>query len=305
MLLALIFIITFSVDSQIGPLKPGDYLRSLDIGKEKRTYLVHLPPSYDPNKPMPVVLAYHGGATSARIMVTFSGLNGKSDEAGFMVVYPNGTGLLENALTFNAGNCCGYAMRNDIDDIGFTRALLDDLSKVANIDSKRIYATGISNGGMMCYLLASELSDRIAAIAPVGGPMGTEKCHPREPVSIIHFHGEDDQFAPFKGGHGTGVSGTDFYSVEYSILSWVKANGCPETPEITQLPDKVDDGTAVTRKRYGPGKEGSEVILYAIKGGGHTWPGRESRMDKLGKTTKEISANDLMWEFFKKHPKKK
>ena len=195
-------------------------------------------------------------------------------------------------------------MRNKVDDVNFTRSLLDDLGKVTNIDPKRIYATGISNGAIMCYLLASELSDRIAAIAPVGGPMGTETCHPKEPVSVIHFHGEDDRFAPFKGGLGTGLSGTNFYSVEHSIRAWVKANGCPETPEITELPDKVDDGTKVTRQSYGPGKNKSEVVLYIIHGGGHTWPGRDSRVsNQLGKSTKDISANDLMWEFFKRHPK--
>ncbi len=285
-------------------LAPGDYTRSLEIDGRTRSYIVHIPPSYDHRKPIPVVLAYHGGATSAKIMVTFSGLNEKSDEAGFMVVYPNGTGLQENALTFNGGNCCGYAMRNKVDDVGFTRALLDDLGKVTHIDSKRVYATGISNGAIMCYFLASELSDRIAAIAPVAGPMGTETCHPKEPISVIHFHGEDDRFAPFKGGLGTGLSQTNFYSVEHSIGAWVKANGCPETPEVTELPDKVNDGTKVTRKVYGPGKKGSEVILYIIHGGGHTWPGRDSRVaNQLGKSTKDISANDLMWDFFKRHPK--
>jgi polyhydroxybutyrate depolymerase len=208
-------------------------------------------------------------------------------------------------LTFNGGNCCGYAMNNNVDDVGFVRALLDDLAKVANIDSKRVFATGMSNGGIISYRLASELSDRIAAIAPVGGPMGTETCSPKRPVSVIHFHGTDDDFAPFKGGKGTrSISGTNFFSVEHSIKAWVKADGCPKEPVVTKLPDNADDGMTVTKEVYGPGRDGAEVLLVEIEGGGHTWPGQEPRVRFLGKSTKDISANDMMWEFFEKHPMK-
>jgi polyhydroxybutyrate depolymerase len=152
-------------------LGPGDHTRTLTVGDLKRTYLVHIPPRYDPKKATPVVLAFHGGGANADNMVVFSGLNKKSDDAGFIVVYPSGTGRLEKLLTFNGGNCCGYATTNKIDDVMFTRKLLDDLAESANIDPRRVFATGMSNGGIMSYLLASELSDRIAAIAPVGGPM--------------------------------------------------------------------------------------------------------------------------------------
>ena len=128
-------------------------------------------------------------------MVRFCGLNEKADQEGFIAVYPNGTGRLEPMLTWNGGNCCGYAQWNNVDDVGFTRALLDDLAKVVNVDAKRVFATGISNGGIMCYRLASELSDRIAAIAPVSGTMGTLTCNPKRPVSVIHFHGTEDRFS--------------------------------------------------------------------------------------------------------------
>jgi polyhydroxybutyrate depolymerase len=194
---------------------------------------------------------------------------------------------------------------NQVDDVGFVRSLLDDLARVVTVDAKRVFATGISNGGMICYRLASELSDRIAAIAPVSGPMGTETCSPKRPVSVMHFHGTDDQFAPFKGGKGSRSSvGINFYSVDHSIRAWVKADGCPEKPAVVQLPKKADDGTSVERATYGPGKNGSEVVLITIEGGGHTWPGREPRLNFLGKSTKNISANDLMWDFFQKHPLK-
>jgi polyhydroxybutyrate depolymerase len=288
----------------IGPLAPGDHTRSLEVDGGTRSYLVHVPPKYDPKHPTSVIMAFHGGGSNAEQMVRFCALNKQADKEGFIVVYPSGTGRFEKMLTWNGGNCCGYAQWNNVDDVTFTRALLDDLAKVANVDSKRVYATGMSNGAIMCYRLASELSDRIAAIAPVSGPMGTEKCNPKRPVSVIHFHGTDDQFAPFKGGKGKGVSQTAFYSVEHSIRAWVKANGCPEKPVVTDLPNKADDGMTVQRKTYGPGKDGAEVVLVEINGGGHTWPGRDPVVRFLGKSTRDISANDLMWEFFKRHPMK-
>ena len=157
----------------------------------------------------------------------------------------------------------------------------------------------------MSYRLASELSDRIAAIAPVAGPMGTATCKPKRPVPVLHFHGTDDRWAPFQGGRvNFGMSTTDFYSVEYSIRAWVKANGCPEEPVVADEPDRADDGMTVERRTYGPGNDGAEVVLIVIKGGGHAWPGRTPPYAHLGKSTKDISANDLMWEFFKKHPLK-
>jgi polyhydroxybutyrate depolymerase len=286
-------------------LTPGDHTRTLEVGGRTRSYLVHVPASYDGATAWPVVLAFHGGGGNARSMARFCGLSQKADEAGFLVVYPNGTGWLENLLTFNGGNCCGYAMRRRVDDVAFTAALLDDLATVARVDAKRVYATGMSNGAIMAYRLASELSERIAAIAPVAGPMGTETCSPKRPVPVIHFHGTHDEFAAFAGGPGPkSRSQTDFYSVEHSIKAWVEANGCPAEPRVAKLPDKQDDGTTITRKTYGPGKAGSEVVLYVIHNGGHTWPGRLPRLKLLGASTEDVSANDLMWEFFQRHPLK-
>jgi polyhydroxybutyrate depolymerase len=183
--------------------------------------------------------------------------------------------------------------------------VLGIVSEKVSVDEKRIYATGLSGGGIMVYRLASELSDRIAAIAPVAAVMGMEKIRLSRPVSVIHFHGTEDQAMPFNGGKGKlDKSGTDFYSVEYSIQSWVKANGCNRQPTIENLPDKADDGTKVIRKSYGNVQGDSEVVLIKIEGGGHTWPGRDfgPELEILGKSTKDISANDLMWEFFQKHP---
>jgi polyhydroxybutyrate depolymerase len=286
------------------PLGPGDHARSLTVGNLSRSYLVHVPKTYDAATPTPVVLAFHGGGSNAEQMVRFCGLNETADKHGFVVVYPSGTGRLEKVLTFNGGNCCGYAMSNKIDDVAVTRALLDDLATVLKVDARRIFATGMSNGAIMSYRLGSELSDRIAAIAPVGGPMGTEKCNPTRPVPVIHFHGTNDEFAPFNGGKGKGVSGTDFYSVDHSIRSWVRANGCKDDPVTATIADKANDGTTATIKTFGDGKVGAEVVLVAIENAGHTWPGRQPLLKYLGTSTKNVSANEMMWEFFQKHPMK-
>ena len=161
---------------------------------------------------------FHGGGTNAKTMVRFCGLNETADRDGFLAVYPNGSGRNPNLLTWNAGNCCAYAMRQNVDDVGFVGALLDDLSGFANVDPKRVFATGMSNGGMLAYRLASELSQRIASIASVSGPMGTDACRPTRPVSVLHFHGTSDEFAPYAGGRGPkSFIQSVFRSVDFSI----------------------------------------------------------------------------------------
>ncbi len=278
--------------------------RSLAVGGRKRTYHVHVPPQYRMEKPAPVVLALHGATMTGPLMAWFSGLNQKADQAGFLAVYPNGTGP-RLSYTWNGGNCCGSAVRDDVDDVAFIRAVLDDLATAYHIDPRRVFVTGLSNGAVLAYRLASELSDRIAAVAPVAGPMGTATCDPKRSVPVLHFHGTDDEFAPFKGGVGRrSVFKTDFYSVERTIRAWMKADGCKEEPKTEELPDKAKDGTKVTKKTYSGGKDGAEVVLVVIEGGGHTWPGRGPGLKVLGKATGNVSANDLMWEFFEKHPMK-
>ena len=206
--------------------------RSLAVGGRKRTYHVHVPPQYRMEKPAPVVLALHGATMTGPLMAWFSGLNQKADQAGFLAVYPNGTGP-RLSYTWNGGNCCGSAVRDDVDDVAFIRAVLDDLATAYHIDPQRVFAAGMSNGAVLAYRLASELSDRIAAVAPVAGPMGTATCGPKRPVPVLHFHGTDDEFVPFSGGVGRrSVFKTDFYSVVRTIRAWVKADGCKEEPLV-------------------------------------------------------------------------
>ncbi|MCX7397645.1 MAG: hypothetical protein NT138_08225 [Planctomycetales bacterium] len=291
-----------------GKLSAGDHTRTLLVGDLERRYRIYIPKKYNASKAAPVVVVYHGGGGNPESMIRLTGMNAKADEAGFIVVYPYGTGKLANTLlTFNGGECCGYAMQNNIDDVGFTRELLDDLARVTNVDADRVFATGLSNGAIMSHYVASELSDRIAAIAPVGGPLMMEAPRNKRPVPVMHFHGTKDEFAPFKGGFGKGFLGrngiTKFRSVDHTIQRWVQANGCMNDPEITPLPDKADDGMKVNRKTWSGGREDSEVVLIEIEGGGHTWPGQKPIVSSLGESTMDISANDLMWEFFQKHPR--
>ena len=285
-------------------LGPGEHFRSLEVDGRTRSYFIHIPSKYDPKQPTPVVLAFHGAMTNAPIMAVSSGLSAKADETGFIAVYPNGTGKGELFLVWNSGGFHGPGTEKLPDDVKFVEAILEELPKLVNVDPKRVYATGMSNGGMMCYRLAAELSHRIAAIAPVSGTMTVEKCQPRRPVPVMHFHGTNDKLVPFIGPNERTAKFVAFKSVEETIRIWAKIDGCPRKPKTTDLPHKADDGTTVKREVYGPGKEGAEVVLFVIQGGGHTWPGRQWPVPWLGNTTKDISANELMWEFFQKHPMK-
>ncbi|HEY5314064.1 MAG TPA: PHB depolymerase family esterase [Pirellulales bacterium] len=285
-------LLTLAADA---PLAAGDHVRHLQVEGFDRTYLVHIPPQYDPQKPTSVVLAFHGAFNNGTIMMLFSGLNRKADKAGFIAVYPEGTGK-GPLLFFNPNR---KPRKGWPSDVRFTDKLLDDLATIVTVDPKRVFATGISNGGMMCYRLAADLSQRIAAIAPVSGAMTFTDCQPDRPVSIIHFHGTADPLVPLEGKQGAILN---FRPVDETMQAWARLDGCPSVPKIESLPDKADDGTRVTRTTYGPGKEGSEVVLYTIENGGHSWPGRNSGFGLLGKSTQDISANDLIWDFFQRHP---
>ncbi|MCY2963507.1 MAG: prolyl oligopeptidase family serine peptidase [Planctomycetota bacterium] len=276
---ALILVTVLGAD----PLGPGDHTRTVLMGEQKRTYLFHVPKDYDSKKPVPVVLALHGAAMDGAMMVRFSGLNKKSDESGFVVVYPSGSGV-GPFRTWNAGGFSGKMAEGKADDVAFIGKLLDDLGTVVNVDEKRVYACGMSNGGMMCYRLAAELSDRIAAVAPVAGTIAIEESKPKRPVPVIHFHGSKDNIVPFEMVKGKAPSFMNLKGVEDSIQTWVKLNGCEEKPKTDTI-----------------SKDGSEVVLVVIEEGGHTWPGQKPPVGFIGKSARNISANDLMWEFFQKH----
>jgi len=281
-------------------LGPGNRWVTLEFGGRERTCLVHLPTRYDGQRALPVVLVLHGGGTHAEAAELMSGFSRKADREGFIVAYPNGTGRLKDRiLTWNAGNCCGYAMDNRVDDMGFIRTLIERLERDFKVDSSRIYVTGISNGGMMAYRLAFELSDKIAAIAPVAGALNIDG-QPTQPVSVIIFHGTDDEHVLYEGGKPKKQA--DWHSrvdrpVSYAVEFWVKHNGCATRPQRTEK------GNIIT-ETYSGGRNGSEVTLVTIRGGNHSWPGGPHIAAFLDKPTPEISATDVMWEFFVGYPKR-
>jgi polyhydroxybutyrate depolymerase len=284
---------------QAEPLGPGDHTRAVAMDQQRRTYHVHIPNGYDPKRPTPVVLALHGAAMNGRMMARFCGLSSTSETAGFVVVYPNGTGT-GPFLTWNSGGLRGRMAEQRADDVAYLSRLLDDLASVVNVDEKRVYACGMSNGAMMCYRLAAELSERIAAIAPVAGTLALDECQPTRPVPVIHFHGTQDTFVPWEINKDRVRPLMRLKGVEESIQTWVKLNGCQPQPKI-ELLSKTDDQMKVTRKTYGGCQDGAEVVLVVIEGGGHTWPGMEPMVGFIGKSAMNISANDLMWEFFQRH----
>lgn len=270
-------------------LGPGTYTRHVISDFRLRSYHIHVPPCYRPGRPMPVVVALHGLGATGRMFMRFTGFNDTADRCGFIVVYPNA-----KLTAFGAG----ATRRPAPDDVAFVNRVLDQLNGMVCVDRCRVYATGLSNGGMLCHRLATQLSHRIAAIASVSGPMAPLLCYPRRPVPFLYFHGTSD---PELGYNGPRRGFLKFYSAPETAARWAAINGCPPEPVIESLPDICADCTTVTRATWSPGNCGAEVIMYTIHGGGHTWPGRELPIKLLGKSSHDIDATSLIWEFFSRH----
>lgn len=287
---------------------PGDYQRSIDHEDRQRSYLAHLPPQAADGSPLAVVLNFHGGGGNAKDHKEHTGMDQLADLEGFIAIYPNGTGRFPNSLlTWNAGSCCGYSQEENVDDVAFVRALLVDLSQWTPIDSERVYATGLSNGAMMSYRLGAELSDLITAIAPVAGSMTIPSIAASRAIPIMHIHSVDDPRALYTGGLGPPFPFTNqrvlHPSVEDTLDQWISHNGCPENP-VLELIIQGSEGTeeenhTATKIRYGPCRDGSQIIHWKLTGAGHVWPGREPRLeDIVGPATMIIDANEEMWSFF-------
>jgi polyhydroxybutyrate depolymerase len=278
----------------------------------ERTFIIHVPSFYDKSVRLPLVIALHGRGTTGQgmIILTRKGFDRLAETDGFIVVYPDGI-----ELNWNDGRmdeeANDRAHRENIDDVGFISSLIDLMINEYNADPERVYVTGISNGAIMAYRLACELSHRIAAIAPVDGNipcMLVSDCSPTDPVSVLAINNVNDPLVPFEGGMITGhyrrLKLGKVLSVKDSIEFWVRRNMCSPEPVITEEPDRdPSDGTRVTREEYLNGKNNTEVVLYIIDGGGHTWPGGLQYLPswKIGKTSRDIDANEVIWSFFKRH----
>lgn len=296
---AALLLMAVSCRREAGGMTEGETLHTLAHNGAERSYILHTPPGLDSSVPAPLVFMLHGGGGNAENAVRMSEMDAVAEEHGFLVVYPNGSGRFEdNLFTWNAGSCCGFAQENNADDVGFIRAIAEDLQNSAAIDPKRIYAAGMSNGAMLSYRLACEASDLFAAVAPVAGTLNFSPCQPSQPVAVIHFHGAADEHVPFDGGRGAeSASGADFVSVQDSLDFRIAFNGCDSQPQTNSFED-------VQHQVWGGCADSSSVELYTIIGGKHAWPGSPRPGWAGGDApTQSISASNLMWEFFAAHPK--
>lgn len=284
-----------------GNFAPGYTLHSLEFDGQTRTYWLFVPGSYDGSTPLPLVVGLHGGTGTAQQFQRSSGMNVHAEALGSIAVYPNGTGALQ---TWNAGHCCGSSLRQTIDDVGFIRAVVTELQANLAIDPARIYATGMSNGGMMAYRLAAEASDLFAAVAPVSGSIGGTfrpgwdpytNTPTGGPVSILAIHGMKDPSVKYEGGVSDGIFGNDRVdlSAAESISTWVAHNQCAPEP----VTETTHEGMVITDTYTCP--EGIEVVLVSIVDGEHAWPG--STRAASARSAQYFDASELILHFFLDH----
>jgi polyhydroxybutyrate depolymerase len=250
-----------------------------------RAYRVHVPTGYDPHRPAPLVLDLHGRGFTGAAQAAVSRLSRLADAEGFVVVHPEG---LER--TWNAGVCCGEAMQQGVDDVGFLRALVDRLDGELCLDRRRIHATGLSNGGYLAHRLACEAGELVASVAPVAGGLGVAPCRPPRAVPVLHIHGTDDRVVPYDGWGGA-------LSAPATVRGWAERNGCDPTPSLA-----LERGD-VRCERWTGCRDGAEVQLCTVLGGGHTWPGGPP-LPGLGPVSQDLDASRAAWDFFVRHPRR-
>jgi polyhydroxybutyrate depolymerase len=267
-----------------------------------RNYVVRLPSrATTMDRKLPLVLVLHGGGGNAANAEQMTGFTAKAREEGFIVVYPEGTSRFgDKLLSWNAGHCCAYAMKNDVDDVGFIRALIEKLEREYPVDPRRIHATGMSNGAMMSHRLGIELSDRIAAIAPVVGAMFGDESLPRQPVSALIINGMRDEHVPWRGGEPGGRStrswdGTPVKPALHQAEFWSRANGCSAPLQRQETSRWIEWRDACTSPH--------DVTFYLLEDHGHAWPGGEKGSRRGDEPSTALDATDVIWTFFAAHAK--
>ena len=272
-------------------------LQRLGTGNKQREYLLYLPVRDDLNN-LPLVIALHGGQTNGGRLMKTSGLNKLADKEGFIVAYPNAYNK-----NWNDGR---KQLANGPDDVEFINNLIEELSSRRNINTRKVYVIGISNGSFMAQRLACELSDRLAAISVVAGAMPYDlknMCRPKVALPVIMFAGTADKFIPWNGGEAERGKGGKLFSPIETARWWAKENNCKST--ITTNVESVDasigdDKTYVKMTRFSNCNGQNKVVFYTIVNGGHTWPGGNAQPEWLvGKTTFRINASKLSWDFFR------
>lgn len=276
-------------------------LQSLTV--QGRTVLVHVPATLDTSQPAPLVLALHGGGGHAEYMADDAryGLQAKADEAGFIVAFPNGYSKLPGGkfATWNAGGCCGDARDRQVDDVGFARAVVAAVQARWRVDAGRVFAAGMSNGGMLAHRLACDAADVFRAVASVAGTDATERCTPSRPISVLHIHARDDTHVLFGGGAGPGAfrdtsKVMNFVSVPETIARWVARDRCTGPAQRTwEVPGAYCETTTGCA-------DGREVQLCVTETGGHSWPGAGTVRRGKAPASKALDANDAIWRFFER-----
>lgn len=272
--------------------------QALDWDGTERTYLLAVPASYEPGVPAPLLFDLHGLAEPASVQASYSQLPAKAGERGYVVVEPQGTGTPPMWV---------LPPFESVDDTGFITALLDHLEATLCIDTSRVFVDGISNGAGMAGGLSCVLADRIAAVAMVAGPNTYRPCTEQPAVPLVAFHGTEDSVVPYEGGALfedfpdrlrllRALQSVEVQSAPAAAAGWAERNGCEPTPSEEQVTDHV------RRLAYGGCED--EVVLYVVEGAGHTWPGATAGLPTsiAGPTTTEISASDLLLDFFDANP---
>lgn len=280
-IISLLFSIPFLINSQ------QTLNKTITHDGGTREYIIHIPSSYDGTAEVPLLFCFHGYTSSAGTIMSYAGFNAKSDENNFIVVYPQGE-LLDGVTHWNVG---GWTQSSTFDDVDFTDKLMDTIMTDYTIDASRVYSTGMSNGGYMSFLLACQLSDRIAAIASITGSMTPETynaCNPSHPTPVLQIHGTSDGTVPYNGNSSWTKSINDVLSY------WTSNNNCTLDPKVSDIDDiNQSDNSTVEYFKYNLCDDCANVEHYKVTGGDHDWPGVWGNMD--------IDATDLVWEFLSKH----
>jgi polyhydroxybutyrate depolymerase len=281
------------------PVAAQDLSASLVSGGRTRTYLARVPAKSDSQAALPLVIALHGGGGTGAAMRDLTGLNAIADANGFVVAYPDGY-----STSWADGRGTTDAEVAGVDDVAFISALIDNVAARTGIDQRRVYVTGVSNGGMMSLRLACQLSNRITAAAPVAANMPTNlpaNCAPARAVPIMFVHGDLDPLMPRAGGVIPLGAGGSVLSTAESLAFWNGRNGCSTTPASTTTIDPVVDGTSIALARYAPCTGSAENRFYDVIGGGHTWPGGVQYLSValIGRTSMDINAGQEAWQFFR------
>jgi len=257
----------------------------------ERDYIIYVPEIYDGSTSVPLVLNFHGFGSSASQQMFYGDFRDIADTEGFLLVHPEGTTFIGNQF-WNVGF---PGISSTIDDVGFTEALIDELATLYTIDLDRVYATGMSNGGFMSFLLACQLSEKIAAVASVTGSMTQDTfddCNAQLPTPVLQIHGTEDDVVLYNENNLS-------LPIPDVISYWVDHNNCETTPTTTTLPDvDVSDGSTIEYSVYEDGDNGITTEHMKVIGGGHTWPG--SVLNTAG-TNQDIDASMEIWLFFSRY----